>query len=169
MEAVEKPPVRSEAWIVVSSERPRSFCQRSSTERRIPRPCTVSPWERTASVNPSDWEEATLASSCSFLEKTWFIQVRQTSSRPPAMAMQPRIQWNMKIAARNTGVQGMSKTAKGAGPDISRWIDSRSRRPVAGRARSTGETERRRIASNTRLSSRAWKRAPARASTRPRA
>ena len=51
LEALEKAPVRSEAVIVVSSDLERSFCQRASTARRMPRPCTVSPWARTASFS----------------------------------------------------------------------------------------------------------------------
>ena len=70
---------------------------------------------------------------------------------------------------RNTGVHGASKKANGPLPEAKRWIASRSRRPIAGRARSAGETARARIARSTRASSLACRRAPARASTLPRA
>ena len=91
------------------------------------------------------------------------------SSAPENTASAPSIQWNMKSTQRNTGVHGASKKAKGPLPDRKRWIASRSRTPVAGRARSAGAMARARIALSTRASSRVCSLAPARASTRPRA
>ena len=92
-----------------------------------------------------------------------------SSSTPENTARAPSVQWNMKSAQRNTGVHGASKKANGPAPEAKRWIASRSRTPVAGRARSAGAIARVRIARSTRESSRACSRAPARASTRPRA
>ena len=92
-----------------------------------------------------------------------------SSSTPENTASAPSIQWNMKSAQRNTGVHGASKKANGPVPERKRWIASRSRTPVAGRARSAGAMARVRIARSTRDSSLACSLAPARASTRPRA
>ena len=75
----------------------------------------------------------------------------------------------MNSANRKIGVQGASENAKGPELEANRWIDSRSRRPVAGCKRSAGEVARERIARSTRESSRVCNRTPARARIRPRA
>ena len=62
----------------------------------------------------------------------------------------------------------MSKIAKSTGEPVSFCTASTSRRPEAGLERSLDSTERRRLARNTRASSRDWKVLPTRAATRPR-
>ena len=77
----------------------------------------------------------------------------RSSSTPENTASAPSIQRNMKSTQRNTGVHGASKKANGPVPERKRWIASRSRTPVAGRARSAGAVARVRIALSTRESS----------------
>ena len=102
--------------------------------------------------------------------RAWFTSASASSNAPEPTASIPSIQWKANSANRNSGVHGASKNANGAGPEAKHCIASRSCRPVAGAERAVGEHPARvRIAPRTRLSMRAWKRAPARASTRARA
>ena len=162
-------------WLTTSAEarlacsaRLRFFCQRASTARRMPRPWTTSACWRTVSAKPSEHVAVAVASA---VERRVIIWLARRSRRAgPAADREPAEQgWKLKIAKRNIGVQGMSKSAKSTGEAMKLCTASRSRRPDHGRPRSPETSARERPASNTRGSSRVWISAPTRAAMRPRA
>ena len=136
----------------------------------MPRPRTVSAPARTCSTKWNADAAASFAPAWSRAVRAEFTSASDTRRRPETTASTPSSQWNVNSTKRNAGVQGASKNANGPGLEAKRCIASRSCSPVAGAERACGDRPARvRIAPSTRGSSRAWNRAPARASTRERA
>ena len=164
-----KRPFRSDIDSRRSSISPLSARERDTTASCMPSPCTVSLPARICSTKCADRAAASPASTWSLEVPSWLSSAMTSRRRPEKTARSPSIQWKVNSANRKTGVQGASKKANGPDPDAKRWMVSRSRRPVAGRARSAGDTDRESTARSTRESSRSCRRAPARAITRARA
>ena len=109
----------------------------------------IAPYEQAKTFGHEERRRRKLLVSKKELARLWSDTQRKGMTLVPLV-----LYFNHRgIAKMKIGVQGMSKIANSTGAPRNRWIDSRSLRPVAGRARSAGATPRRRRASKTRPSS----------------
>jgi len=164
-----KPPVQSLAPRDLRSAAPRCRVQRPAIVAAMPWVSTISLPARTWSAKPCAAWPAAWPCRTRAAVSSWLSRVTRISRPPPATASQPSIGWKMKIAAMNTGVQGMSISASTIGEARKACTESRSRSAGPPRRPATGCGAARSAAANSRPSSADWNRAASRAIARPRA
>ena len=120
-------PARSPASKPSASAALRTLCQRLKAAPVMPRARTVSASVFIRSDRRSDCRVSPLVRLNGSWVSFWFRTVRAIRTSPPDIASHPSRGWNTKMAAMNSGVQGMSKIAIRTGEAQRRCRASRSR------------------------------------------